>query len=164
MSVPPYSFMMVRLRSADTATPPYNIALFSSASASSASTMNALWGPGSFDAQKAVDGKLSTRWRSGIRMKPEEGDDQWFQLSWKTSRRIARVRIYWGENYGIQYRVQSSIEGKTWLTIHTVSEGDGGTDTFECTPAVHARYLRIRATQGTKGGSAYAIRELEIFE
>lgn len=164
LNVPPYCFMIVRLNSIDTSTPPRNIAPLGSASASSASTMNSLWGPGTFDAQKAIDGKMYTRWRSGIRMKPEEGDDQWFQLSWRTSRRISRVQIHWGENHGIQYRVQLSLEGKTWRTIHTVSEGNGGTDSFECKPAVHARYLRIRATQGTKGGSAYAIRELKVFE
>ncbi|MBI4428327.1 MAG: discoidin domain-containing protein [Ignavibacteriales bacterium] len=163
-SVPPYSFMVVRLASRDSLPPPQSIALLASPSASSASTMNALWGPGSFDAQKAVDGRMDTRWRSGIRMKPEDGDDQWFQLSWRTLRRIARVRIHWGENHGIEYRLQASSDGKTWKTIHTVSDGNGGTETFDCNPVVEGRYLRIRASKGTEGGSAYAIRELEVFE
>ncbi|HLF19825.1 MAG TPA: discoidin domain-containing protein, partial [Bacteroidota bacterium] len=164
VTVPPYSFMMVRVNSRDSLPLSRNIALFAVPSASSASTMNALWGPGSFNAQKAIDGKMYTRWRSGIRMKPDGNNSEWFQLSWKAQQRISRVRIHWGENHGIVFRLQASSDGKKWQTIHTVSNGNGGTETVDCVPVVQARYLRVRASQGTKGGSAYAIRELEVFE
>jgi hypothetical protein len=75
---------------------------------------------------------------------------------------IARVIIRWGESHAVQYRLQASNDGKTWRTILDVTDGLGGIDEITC-PPLKARHLRMVGERGTKGISAYSIREIEVF-
>ncbi len=164
VDAPPYSFLMVSVIARDSVLPPQNIALTATASASSFSPENALWGPGNFEPAKAIDGIMDTRWRSGILMKPDENRDEWLQLMWKHSQRIAQVKIFWGGNYATDYRIEISTDGKKWKVIHTVSDGKGGEEPFEFQTAANARYLRVNGLSGGKELSSYAIREIEVYD
>ncbi len=172
IDAPPYSFMMINIISRDSVLPLRNIALIASASASSYSPENALWGPGNFQPSQAIDGNMDTRWRSGIRVTPDEKlkmalketHNEWLQLTWKQLQRIASVKIYWGENYASNYRIEVSTDGKKWKVVHTVSNGNGGVELFEFQNVTNARYLRVEGLSGDKKGSSYAIREIEVYD
>ena len=166
VKVPPYAFMMIRLLERDSILPPPNRALHAIATASSSSPLNALWGPGTFSAASAIDGNADTRWRSGVKMAKLEEDPDWLQLSWKRSEEIGLVRILWGENHGTDYQLQVSQDGTTWRAIREVRGGTGGVEHHEIVPPVKTRFLRfkgVKGTTGARGGSPYAIRELEVF-
>ncbi|MDE3058205.1 MAG: discoidin domain-containing protein [Bacteroidota bacterium] len=164
VDAPSYSFLMLSVISRDSVVPPLNIALTATASASSYSPENALWGPGDFEPAKAIDGIMDTRWRSGILMKPDENQNEWLQLMWKQPQRIAGVKIFWGENYASDYRVEVSTDGKKWKTIRTVSNGNGGVESFEFQNAASARYLRVSNMSGGKKGSSYTMKEIEVYQ
>jgi hypothetical protein len=153
----PYSLMLVQLVGQDSIPFPRNVARFAAPSASSSSTI----GP-HFEPSSAIDGKLYTRWNSAAWTDSNGQEAQWFQLAWKQPEQIARVIIRWGESHAVQYRLQTSTDGKAWRTIREVIDGQGGIDEFAC-PPFKARYLRMEGGRGTKGISAYSIREIEVF-
>jgi hypothetical protein len=163
VDAPPYSLLMLSIIARDSIRPPQNIALTASASASSYSPENALWGPGKFDPTRAIDGIMDTRWRSGILMKPDEKRDEWLQLAWKQPQRISAVKIFWGENYASDYRIEVSTDGKKWKTVRTISNGSGGIESFGFQNVPSARYLRVDGLSGGKKGALYAIREVEVY-
>ncbi|MBI3111099.1 MAG: discoidin domain-containing protein [Ignavibacteriales bacterium] len=166
VKVPPYALMMVRLLERDSLLPSPNLARGAIATASSFSPLNALWGPGTFTPSSAIDGNTDTRWRAGVKMTKDEADPDWLQLSWKRSEEIGLVRILWGENHGTDYQLQVSQDGTTWRAIREVRGGTGGVEHHEIVPPVKTRFLRFKGVKGTtgpRGGSPYAIRELEVF-
>lgn len=162
--LPPFSLLMLRFVDRDSSLRHPNVALSAVATASSHSPENALWGPGHFDAAKAIDGNRSTRWRSGIRMKEEEQDLHWLRLMWQRRQQIGFVRILWGENYATDYELQISDDGQMWKPLRVVSGGKGGVEEHILESPVSARFFRFFGKKGAKGGSAYAIREIEVYE
>jgi hypothetical protein len=158
ISVPPYAILALELISQDSVVPAQNLAQFATATASSYSTIGPHFGPSS-----AIDGVADTRWNSAAWTKSNGDEQQWFQLSWKNSRRIARIQIAWGESPAVEYSVKSSSDGKTWKTLLSFSKGMGGIETHAVAPT-SLRFLRIEGIKGTKGISAYSIREIRVFE
>ena len=156
LTVPPYSLMMVRLVDRDSILPQQNLAPLAVPSASSFSTI----GP-HFKPESAMDGNLHTRWNSAAWTKSNGEETQWFQLSWRRPQEISRIVIRWGETFAVKYALQVSNDGKNWKTIREVIDGKGGIDEFE-TATVKATHLRINGQRGSKGISAYSIRELEV--
>ncbi len=153
----PYSVTAVKLIEQDSTMPSVDIARLATPSASSYSTIGPHFTPAS-----AVDGKLYSRWNSAAWTKSNGQEQQWFQLSWKRPQTIKRVKITWGETYAVEYQLQSSADGKKWTTIREVTKGTGGVEECDIAP-VKARYLRIDGKKGTKGISAYSIREISVF-
>jgi hypothetical protein len=158
LKVPPYSIMAVDLIAADSVIPPVNIARQATATASSYSTI----GP-HFKPESAIDGKLYTRWNSAAWTKSNGQEAQWFQLAWTGEQKIDSVRICWGESFATVYKLMSSIDGKTWETLREVNEGHGGAETI-AVGNLKTRFLKIDGSRGSKGISAYSIREIEVFE
>jgi hypothetical protein len=156
-NVPPYSLTLVQLIEGDSIPPPQNLAQLAVPSASSFSTIGPHFTPAS-----AVDGKLYTRWNSAAWTNSNGQEAQWFRLAWKQREQIARVIIRWGESRAVQYRLEASNDGKTWRTVREITGGLGGIDELEF-PPFRTRYLRIEGSRGTKGISAYSIREIEVF-
>jgi hyaluronoglucosaminidase len=150
--------LALELISQDSVVPAQNLAQFATATASSYSTIGPHFGPSS-----AIDGVADTRWNSAAWTKSNGDEQQWFQLSWKNSRRIARIQIAWGESPAVEYSVKSSSDGKTWKTLLSFSKGMGGIETHAVAPT-SLRFLRIEGIKGTKGISAYSIREIRVFE
>jgi hypothetical protein len=157
-NLPPYSVMAVELIDRDSVILPMNIALRSTATASSYSTIGPHFKPAS-----AIDGKLYTRWNSAAWTKSNGQEAQWFQLAWPQREHIGVVRIYWGETYASEYKVLTSVDGKKWKILHEVTNGHGGIE--EIAPGqIKARFLKIDGRHGAKGISAYSIREIEVYE
>ena len=76
---------------------------------------------------------------------------------------IGSVRICWGETFGADYKLLSSIDGKIWVTLREVTNGHGGVEEI-AVANIQARYLKIDGSRGAKGISAYSIREIEVYE
>ena len=107
-----------------------------------------------FTPGQAFDGDLSTRWAS------EWSDDQWLQVDLGQPTAFDHVQLVWEAAYGRAYQVQTSNDGSTWTTIHTVSGGDGGVDDLDV--AGQGRYVRIRMTErGTAYG--YSLHEVGVY-
>jgi hypothetical protein len=157
VKIPPYSIMALEVIDRDSLVPPRDIASPATPTASSYSTIGPHFKPAS-----ATDGKLYTRWNSAAWTKSNGQEEQWFQLSWKTPQTIKHVKITWGETYAMQYQLTASPDGKKWTTIRVVKNGSGGIEEFDFVP-VEACILRMEGKKGTKGISAYSIREISVF-
>jgi hypothetical protein len=158
VKVPPYSITAIEVIDRDSVIPPPNIGRLATATASSYSTIGPHFKPAS-----AIDGKLYTRWNSAAWTKSNGQEAQWFQLTWPKPQKIGFVRICWGETYGSAYRLLSSIDGKKWVTLHEVTDGKGGIEEI-AVGQIKARHLKIDGSRGSKGISAYSIREIEVYE
>jgi hypothetical protein len=157
LHVSSYSLTLVQLVEQDSIRPAPNLARFAAPTASSSSTIGPHFTPSS-----AIDGKLYTRWNSAAWTNSNGQEAQWFQLAWKQPEQIARVVIRWGESRAVQYRLRVSDDGRTWRTVGEITDGQGGIDELAF-PPLKTRYLRMEGTRGTKGISAYSIREIEVF-
>jgi hypothetical protein len=141
----------------DSLVPPENLAQSARATASSYSTIGPHFGPAS-----AIDGIADTRWNSAAWTKSNGLESQWFELSWKKPQQIRRVRILWGGTHAAEYTLRASTDGKAWKTLLSISNGTGGFEEHGVAPTM-ARFLRLEGKKGTKGISAYSIREIEVF-
>jgi hypothetical protein len=155
--LPSSSLSVVELVASDSIAPPANLALGASASASSFSVIGPQFGPAS-----AADGKSYTRWCSAAWTKSNGEETQWLQLAWTVPQEVRRVRIHWGETWGIHYRLEVSRDAVTWDIVREVTEGKGGIEEFTWAP-VNCRYIRLSGMRGTKGISAYAVQEMEVY-
>jgi hypothetical protein len=158
VKIPPYSITAIELVDRDSMIPPTNLARLATATASSYSTIGPHFKPAS-----AIDGKLYTRWNSAAWTKSNGQESQWFQLAWPKPQSMSFVRICWGETCASDYKLQSSADGKKWETLREVTNGKGGVEEI-AVGHIKARYLKIDGNRGTKGISAYSIRELEVYE
>jgi hypothetical protein len=158
VGIPPYSVMAIEMVDKDSVISPMNVARLAKATASSFSTIGPHFKPAS-----AIDGKLYTRWNSSAWTKSNGQEAQWFELAWPGLQRVGFVKIFWGETYASEYRLVCSSDGKKWQTLHEVKNGNGGVEEIAIGD-IKARYLRIDGTRGTKGISAYSIREMEVYE
>lgn len=157
ISLPPYAVVALEMIAADSAVPPPNLARLAEASASSYSTIGPHFKPSS-----AIDGITDTRWNSAAWTKSNGQETQWFGLTWKKPREIKRVKISWGETHAVEYTLKASADGREWKILLAVSNGTGGTEEHVVDPT-KARFFRIEGKKGTKGISAYSIREIEVF-
>ncbi len=157
LTLSPFSILCVELISKDSVLAAQNIARTAQAEASSFSVI----GP-NFHPESAVDGKLETRWNSAAWTKSNGDEAQWFQLRWENPRRISRVVIQWGGTRAVDYLLEGSVDGKSWGKLDEVRGGSGDIDEFRFNPA-KLGFLRMNATKGTKGISAYSIREIEVY-
>ena len=157
LDVSPYSLTAVELLGYDSVLAATNLARSATVSASSFSTI----GP-NFKPDRAIDGKMYTRWNSAAWTKSNGLEEQSFQLQWDQPQQISEVRIFWGSTYGTIYNLEYSTDGNSWTVLREVSNGEGGTASLKFQP-ITARFVRINGKQGAKGISAYSIREIEVY-
>ncbi|GAB3225086.1 hypothetical protein GCM10027423_61290 [Spirosoma arcticum] len=119
-----------------------------SATASSNQTTTSL-------AALAIDGDPRTRWSS------QWADPQYLQLDFGADVDITRVKITWEAAYAKDYQLLTSSNGTSWTPIHSILNGDGGTDDITGL-SVRGRYLRIN---GTRRATAfgYSIYEVAVY-
>jgi CxxC motif-containing protein (DUF1111 family) len=110
---------------------------------------------GDLSAAAAVDGNEQTRWGSGFT------DDQSLTLDYGTSQLITRVRIQWENAHATQYLLQVSEDNKTWTTIKTVDNSQGGTEDWTGLNG-QGRYLRVQGVKRSTG-YGYSIFEIKAF-
>ncbi|MGI5215749.1 discoidin domain-containing protein [Plantactinospora sp. CA-290183] len=94
-------------------------------------------------ATAAVDGNTGTRWSSAF------ADPQWLQVDLGATSPISRVVLNWEGAYARTFTIQTSTNGSTWTTVHTTTNGTGGTQNL--TVAGSGRYVRLHATQRATG-------------
>ncbi len=157
LNVPPYSLIAIECIAQDSALPPVNLAPLAIATASSFSTIGAHFQPAS-----ALDGKFYTKWNSAAWTKSNGEEQQWFQLTWPTPQQYSTVRIVWGDTYATQFSLEVSDEGTQWKLIKEITDGKGGTVEYSF-PSTSSTCLRMNGKRGSKGISAYSIREIEVY-
>ncbi len=130
--------------------PSANLARGAKATASSAE-----WNPfTSYKADRAIDGKTSTRWAS------DWNNNEWLQVDLGSVRPVDRVTIEWESAYAKSYRIQVSNDGVSWTNAVTATGQNGGLDVLR--PKTSARYVRFAGdTRATKYG--YSIKEFGVF-
>lgn len=124
-----------------------NLALGTTATASSEAN-------GASKAEFAVDGDGTTRWQ-GV-----ANDDEYIEVDLGSVQTINTVKITWETAYAEKYQIQTSEDGKNWITVANESGRVGEvTSSFAAT---EARYVRM---QGISRGTAYgySIFEFEVY-
>ncbi|GAB2619211.1 hypothetical protein Aab01nite_33190 [Paractinoplanes abujensis] len=107
-----------------------------------------------FAAAEAADGDPASRWSSGF------AQPQWLRVDLRERRRLTEVTLVWEHAHATAYRVEVSLDGKTWKRIFATTAGAGGTVTVDAGGTV-ARFVRM---YGTKRSNQYgfSLWELEI--
>ncbi|MFC9688276.1 discoidin domain-containing protein [Kribbella sp. NPDC056951] len=103
----------------------------------------------------AVDGSIATRWASAL-----EHDPEWISVDLGSLRSISKITLVWEFAYARAYQVQVSENGTTWQTVHTRTDGDGGTEIVRLAPT-NARHVRLQGTERASG-YGYSLYELEV--
>ncbi|MEU4422502.1 discoidin domain-containing protein [Actinoplanes sp. NPDC024001] len=103
--------------------------------------------------EKAFDGNAATRWSSQF------ADPQWIRVDLGASRSICRVTLQWEGAFGKAYQIQTSADGATWTTVHTQSNGAGGTETIDLSAT--GRYVRLNGT-ARGSGYGYSLWEFQV--
>ncbi|MEV6492214.1 discoidin domain-containing protein [Actinoplanes sp. NPDC051633] len=102
----------------------------------------------------AVDGNTGTRWSSQF------SDPQWIRVDLGATATITQVVLRWEAAFGRAYQIQTSPDGSAWTTVHTVTNGAGGTETLNLTGS--GRYVRMNGTaRGT--GYGYSLWEFQVY-
>jgi len=108
------------------------------------------------EANRAIDGSMSTRWTSQKTVLP-----QWLQLTWNSTQNLQGAQISFENAYATDYAVQT-WNGTTWLNQTIIS---GNTDLVKlCTfnQSVATDRLRIYVT-GFSGFDRVSIWELQAY-
>lgn len=100
----------------------------------------------------ACDGDPETRWSSAFK------DAQWLRADLGDTWQLTGVTLVWERSYGASYRVETSLDGKTWTRLYTTTTGQGGTEEIAAKGAV-ARFVRM---VGVKRFSEYGYSLLEF--
>ncbi|GIE31718.1 hypothetical protein Ait01nite_047630 [Actinoplanes italicus] len=101
----------------------------------------------------ACDGDASTRWSSGF------SDPQWIRVDLGRAWQISEVVLVWEHAYGAAYRVETSLDGKTWKRAYSTTTGAGGT--VRIAAKTNARHVRMYGTKRS-GIYGYSLIEFEI--
>jgi uncharacterized repeat protein (TIGR01451 family) len=101
--------------------------------------------PVAFKPENVNDGDAGTRWSSGFT------DDQWIQVDLGSVQTIGKVVLSWENAHALAYRIDTSIDGKTWTPAYDNETSQGGVETVTF-PARSAQYVRM---SGIKRSSPY---------
>ena len=105
----------------------------------------------------AIDGSKDTRWCAANSSKP-----QWLQLEFDEPKTFSELGIAWeSANNAYRYRVEFSMDGKSWAPLVDAETNDKPGDTQVEFAAKEGRFLRITCTGSSAGGWA-SIREVSL--
>ncbi|MGW6414077.1 discoidin domain-containing protein [Streptomyces sp. NPDC055055] len=94
---------------------------------------------GAFSAQNVVDGDPGTRWSSGF------SDPQWLQIDLGAAKEVCGLTLDWEAAYAKSFQIQVSNDAATWTTVHTTTQGTGGSQSLAVSGT--GRFVRLYATQ-----------------
>lgn len=107
-----------------------------------------------FPASAAVDGDSGTRWSSGF------ADPQWLRVDLGATASVSRVVLRWEGAYARAFTIQTSPDGNAWTTVHTTTNGAGGTQDLAVSGT--GRYVRVHGTaRATQYG--YSLWEFQVY-
>ena len=109
-------------------------------------------------AENAVDGNMSTRWES------EFNDNESLVITLPDAVKIYQLKIYWEAASAKEYKVELSMDGKSWTEVFSDSfSAAKRTDTVSPSVIMNAQYIKI---QGVSRISAfgYSIYEVEVYD
>ena len=111
-------------------------------------------------AQLAVDGDLGTRWCA-----ESFNRNEWIQVDLGSPKHLKALRIHWEmTDTKYSYRVDVSVDGRTWKTAVDASNNEKVSHmTEDELDAVDARFLRITFL-GSDTGAWASIREIEVVD
>nr|WP_230423557.1 discoidin domain-containing protein [Streptomyces radicis] len=102
----------------------------------------------------ATDASMETRWAS------DWSDPQWIQVDLGEVTDVDHVQLVWESAHARSYQVQISDNGTDWRTLHEVTEGQGGAETFAVSGS--GRHVRVLGTaRGT--GWGYSLYEFGVY-
>jgi len=105
-------------------------------------------------AAAALDGELTTGWRS------RGGGEQSLTVDFGVLRELGGVTLHWSAAaYASRYEVQVSDDGRRWRRVRRVSLGNGGSDPL-LLGEIETRWLRLRLLDGP--GRHYGLAELGV--
>ena len=116
----------------------------------------------SHNGDMAVDGALSTYWRTQKASGKNTSTSEWITVDLGSSTSIGRVVLEWDRYYATNYSLQVSPDDSTWTTVYSEISGNGGQDTITFAPT-SARYVRIESTAWSSGSQRNWLREFEIY-
>jgi Exo-beta-D-glucosaminidase Ig-fold domain/F5/8 type C domain/Glycosyl hydrolase 2 galactose-binding domain-like/Glycosyl hydrolases family 2/Mannosidase Ig/CBM-like domain len=107
-----------------------------------------------YEASRAVDGSVETRWAS------RTAGTQWLRVDLGRSRVIGKVMVRWGSGYATACAVQVSDDAASWRTVCDEADGAGKAAIFTF-PATRARFVRLVVTAAHS--ASYFLRELGVY-
>ncbi|MEK6650017.1 MAG: glycoside hydrolase family 3 C-terminal domain-containing protein, partial [Bacteroidota bacterium] len=126
--------------------PPVNLALHAQATATSVERTG-------YEAARAVDGSMGTRWSSAF------SDPQMLQIDLDAVHQIDDIVLYWESAYASSYIVQMTDGISGWTVVRNELNGDGGVD--KILVGGPGRTIRIIGVhRGTEWG--YSLYEVEV--
>jgi len=105
-------------------------------------------------ASNAVDGNAESRWSSAFT------DTQWLAVDLGARWQINKVRLSWEDAYAKAFRVDVSNDSKTWKSVYSTNNGQGGDVSLEVA-GVPARYVRVYCIQRS-GTYGYSLFEVDV--
>ena len=71
------------------------------------------------------------------------------------------MQLVWESAYGKAYTIQTSNDGSAWTNLRSVTDGNGGIDSFDVSAS--ARYVRLALSgRGTEYG--YSLFEMGVYK
>ena len=108
------------------------------------------------EASGLVDEHPASTWQSDAM-----AERQWVMLDFLMVREFGGLAIEWEpDDYAVDYTVQVSDDGRRWLSVHKVEDGNGGWDHVYM-PDTESRFIRLefRKSRRRRG---YGIRTLSV--
>ncbi len=101
----------------------------------------------------AVDGKEETRWSS------KWTDDEWLCLDLGSVKGIDAIDLQWEAASALEYKIQVSVDGKTWTDAFIQKDGKGDHEAIRFDSKQNVRYVRIF---GVKRNTEYGYSLWEV--
>lgn len=127
-----------------------NVALGKNASAGSEGQEN--------NAQKAVDGDLSTRWGDAA-----WSNEHWYQVDLGQRYNLNSIAIAFEASYAKDFEIKVSDDGNNWKTMKTVTGNEQLDWNLTFDKPVYASYVRIDATKTSNEEWGFSIWEFEVY-
>ena len=109
-----------------------------------------------FGPERAVDNDDTTRWSS------QPGGPQWLMVDLGQPTMIDHVRLFWGNEYALEFVLQVSNDGQVWTDVVKTSKGMGDIEWIRFAPT-QARWVRVLATRPGMSGRGYSLDSFEVY-
>jgi hypothetical protein len=108
-----------------------------------------------------TDGSEKTSWQS------KTGADHWVAIDLGAVTPVTKVKISWGDNSGLVYKIQTALrepELAEWTDVYATTRGKGGVEEITLPAGASARSVRIyiSSVKELRRSSSVSIKEVEI--